>query len=306
MTNTNTHLTTTHCRNCGVTLRDADRFCWSCGQDTAPHPPTAWEFLHEFITHYVALEGKLVRTLGMLLFKPGQLSKEYIAGRKNRYVLPLRIYLTASIVFFMAVKVIGLGDGIKVVAADPDKPAVNVHVDTNAEPGGDKDEKTLTSADLKKPAKQYIHCGDGEGMCGTIKEYLEKKYKDQTVEQMLKSIREKMFSAAPYAIFLMLPFFALVTRLIYWNRKLYYGEHLVYAFHVHAFTFIGLLLMALVPGSLDNWVMLAMMIYYFIAQHRFFGGRWWATSLRYFTIANAYPMLMGLAITGVLLFAVFV
>jgi Protein of unknown function (DUF3667) len=96
-----------NCRNCGSPA--PGKFCTQCGQDTAPHPPSAGEFIHEFIGHYIAFEGKLWKTLALLFFKPGQLTKEYLAGRKLRYVLPLRLYLTISLIFFVA-----LGFGVNV------------------------------------------------------------------------------------------------------------------------------------------------------------------------------------------------
>ncbi|HET7795411.1 MAG TPA: DUF3667 domain-containing protein, partial [Rhizobacter sp.] len=73
------------CRNCG-TLAPLN-YCAECGQETALHPPTFGEFVHEFISHYVALEGALWRTLGLLLARPGRLTHEYLAGRRRRYVL---------------------------------------------------------------------------------------------------------------------------------------------------------------------------------------------------------------------------
>ena len=83
------------CRNCGA---PADgNFCPGCGQDTKAHPPSAREFLHEFAQHYVAIEGSLWTTLKKLAV-PGALTLEYLAGRKRRYIHPLRLYLTASVV----------------------------------------------------------------------------------------------------------------------------------------------------------------------------------------------------------------
>mgnify|MGYP003338492552 CR=1 FL=1 len=57
-----------HCPNCGFDLGSCPqaRFCPECGQETHLHPPTLWEFIHEFITHYVALEGVLWRSLRAL------------------------------------------------------------------------------------------------------------------------------------------------------------------------------------------------------------------------------------------------
>ena len=75
------------CRNCGAelaSLAPPTDFCPRCGQETAQHRPTLGEFLHEFVGHYVALEGALWRTLGLLLLKPGRLTREYLAGRRRR------------------------------------------------------------------------------------------------------------------------------------------------------------------------------------------------------------------------------
>ena len=101
-------ITAAQCRNCDVVFGEPrPTYCPSCGQETAAHPPTVWEFGHEFITHYIALEGKLWNTLGLLFFRPGALTQRYLIGQKRRYVNPLRLYLTASILFFIVVKLFG-------------------------------------------------------------------------------------------------------------------------------------------------------------------------------------------------------
>ena len=69
------------CRNCGE--QAPLNFCPECGQETTPHPPTLGEFLHEFVGHYVALEGALWQTLKLLLTKPGRLTREYLEGRRQ-------------------------------------------------------------------------------------------------------------------------------------------------------------------------------------------------------------------------------
>ena len=113
------------CRNCRAALaaEPAPLYCWRCGQETRLHEPTFLEFVHEFIGHYVAVEGSLWRTLKALVASPGKLTAEYFAGRRRRYVLPLRIYLSASFVFFLVVKVIGSTGGAHIVVA----PAIDSH-----------------------------------------------------------------------------------------------------------------------------------------------------------------------------------
>jgi hypothetical protein len=74
------------CPNCRTAL--AGKFCHECSQQATLHVPSAREFLHEFIGHYVALEGKLWKSLCLLLFRPGRLTREYVEGRRVRYVQP--------------------------------------------------------------------------------------------------------------------------------------------------------------------------------------------------------------------------
>lgn len=89
------------CLNCGAGL--LGEFCHVCGQKKAhPHELGVRHFfghlLHE-ITHLDS--NKIARTLKALLFRPGLLTEEYLAGRKGRHINPIRIYLTISALFFI-------------------------------------------------------------------------------------------------------------------------------------------------------------------------------------------------------------
>ncbi|MBP6369125.1 MAG: DUF3667 domain-containing protein, partial [Burkholderiales bacterium] len=74
------------CRNCGAEAPGA--YCPSCGQETALELPRAGQFMREAAGRYVALDGRMGRTLFALLFRPGFLTREYLAGRRKRYVRP--------------------------------------------------------------------------------------------------------------------------------------------------------------------------------------------------------------------------
>lgn len=65
-------------------------------------PPTIGEFAQQFGGSVMATEGALWRTLVLLFTRPGQLTREYLAGRRRHYVLPLRLYLTVSLVALLA------------------------------------------------------------------------------------------------------------------------------------------------------------------------------------------------------------
>jgi len=305
-----------YCRNCSLFLGvHPGNFCPHCGQDTAAHPPSAWEFLHEFISHYVALEGKLARSLGLLFFRPGELTRRYLEGRKNSYVLPLRLYLTASIVFFLLVKILGAGSTNKI---DPETQVENKFFSISDQaPERAKGVKVgkagppvvvggVDQAALDKPLLDSFGCELTSTWCTDLKTFLKDKYHDKSAKEVVRQIFDRAISLAPYAMFLFLPVFALMTKLLYLGRKLFYGEHLVYAFHVHAFTYLMLLLVALSSKAVGDWLYLAGAIYFWLAMRRVFGGGWWATSWRYVFIGIAYPILLLLVIVLTLIAAVFV
>ena len=86
------------CRNCGAPAPGT--FCPQCGQETAIALPTPRQFLKEAAGRYVALDGRMWRTLAALLFRPGFLTREYLAGRRRRYIRPARLFLVLSIAMF--------------------------------------------------------------------------------------------------------------------------------------------------------------------------------------------------------------
>ena len=77
-----TLLADARCRNCVAPAPDA--FCPRCGQETRLALPTARQFIKEAAGRYVALDGRLWRTLAALLLHPGFLTREYLAGRRRR------------------------------------------------------------------------------------------------------------------------------------------------------------------------------------------------------------------------------
>ncbi len=88
----------TLCLNCGADL--PGRFCPDCGQRDQPLRQPAHVFVAESVSEYLGVDGRLWRTLRRLLFRPGALTVAYLDGQRARYLRPLRIYLTATVLFF--------------------------------------------------------------------------------------------------------------------------------------------------------------------------------------------------------------
>lgn len=86
------------CRNCGAS--SPGRYCPQCGQETNLALPSAAAFLREATGRYVAFAGRMWRTLGNLVLRPGLLTREYLAGRRRRYVRPAKLFIALSIMMF--------------------------------------------------------------------------------------------------------------------------------------------------------------------------------------------------------------
>ncbi len=84
------------CANCGTAL--SGPFCAQCGQHIADYHQSVWRFVADFLDNTFCWDNKLLRTLWPLLRQPGFLTREFMAGRRVRYVHPLRLFLFTSAV----------------------------------------------------------------------------------------------------------------------------------------------------------------------------------------------------------------
>ena len=93
------------CLNCGEKLTGA--YCHSCGQIGHVHR-TLGAFGHDLLHGALHLEGKLWRTLPMLMFKPGNLTRRYIEGERARFVSPMALFLFGVFLMFAVFQMVGL------------------------------------------------------------------------------------------------------------------------------------------------------------------------------------------------------
>lgn len=91
-------LVQTTCGNCGATLHGP--FCHVCGQKAMSADLSLHEVFHEAFHELAHVDGKIVQTVRLLIRKPGALTIEFLGGRRARYISPLRLYLTFSVLFF--------------------------------------------------------------------------------------------------------------------------------------------------------------------------------------------------------------
>jgi hypothetical protein len=89
------------CVNCGAPL--TGNYCSSCGQKRFVESDRRFgHLIHQLLASATDLDGRIWRSLHALLLQPGLLSREYIEGRRGRWISPISLFLAVSVVYFIA------------------------------------------------------------------------------------------------------------------------------------------------------------------------------------------------------------
>lgn len=261
------------CPNCSTRYRG--HYCPHCGQDAHIKVPTVGKYLHELLEKYFGIEGRLPLTLRRLFLHPGAITVDYLEGRRQRYISPLRLYLAVSVLFFLCLMQV---PGISVTIA-----ATGVEINTEAMAESRLEAHTGLAAIDRRVAS----------------------FAQLSPAARNTALRGGMISSAPRAMLLLVPLFAALLMLLY--RQRYYGEHLLTALHFHSFAFL-LLLPGLVPWPqplhdwVNNLINLVLAIYLFLMLRRVYGGGWLMTALRMILILAIYVLaIAGAALATVVL-----
>lgn len=108
------HTSESACLNCGTAL--AGKHCHACGQAAHVHRSLG-AFFHDLLHGVFHFEGKIWRTLPLLAWNPGKLTREYIDGRRASYVSPIALFLFVVFLTFAVFNLIGNPVGL---GAEPD------------------------------------------------------------------------------------------------------------------------------------------------------------------------------------------
>jgi hypothetical protein len=293
------HGATGDCLNCGATLAANARFCSQCGQGTVNHPPSLFEFVHEFVSHYVAVEGTLWKSLWGLMARPGFLTREYLAGRRQRYVLPLRLLLTMGLLFFLALKLMPSGTHTLGLDGEADGETAQVMQDAASAAPAAPDKVTKVGKSLHRHAEKMniLHPDLTAQLPQGLQDRIHRAeaHWRSDPEGSLHAMGATMLGLAPYAVLCSLPFFAGLLKLLFWRQP--YGAHFVFAMHLHAAWYGMLLVTVLLPWA---WVTFAVWawsnLYPVIALKRVHEASWWTTVLRAGLLAVLHWVILGLGL----------
>jgi hypothetical protein len=222
------------------------------------------------------LDSRLWQTLVPLVIRPGQLTRDYLLGRRARFMPPFRTYLVLSVVFFLVAffdprEELGLlfepAAESTEQAEESDQNAAEIREEVLEElaeqgiivgdeelPEGPQDEDDGGSVNLKFSDGESDFDSDISDIeSADIPQWLSRRVTPERLQVMCERIRaddgralvDKLLDNVPAALFILLPLMALVLRVLYPLSKRYYVEHLLFVVHYHAFFFLILTLQIL-------------------------------------------------------------
>lgn len=138
----------THCENCGAPL--TGEFCAQCGQHAIDYRRSLLRVLVDAADSFLNWDTKFLTSLGLLLTRPWKLTNDFNAGRRIRYIHPLRLYLLASIAFFLIAKLINLNSGDAIKFDLDDRKGLDVALAKLAAPESPLTPEERTRVDLAR------------------------------------------------------------------------------------------------------------------------------------------------------------
>jgi hypothetical protein len=293
--------TVPQCDNCGASV--AGKYCSNCGQRLEHKIHSVLHFTREATEDLTHADSRLWSTILALLFKPGFLTREFLSGRRVRYLPPLRLYLVLSVLFFLIVgsehqavqplRIQSKNGTPSVTLATPDDVAGFA-----AKPGEtpQQREERVCNPHYDGPARSFVAPFLQQG-CRHF------------VEDGGRTVSDAFMHNLPKAMFIFLPALALVMKAMYRRPRHYYVEHLLFFVHNHAFGFLVFGLLALItrflPATIGNGLMAILQLYalyyLFVSMRRVYGQGRWLTLVKLVVLSFTYFIgaAITLALTGV-------
>lgn len=224
-----------NCLNCNTEV--PERYCPHCGQENTVQHESFGHLIGHVVADIVHYDSQFLKTLKYLIIRPGFLTREYWAGKRVRYVNPIKLYIFISFVFFFFMTLMNSQQ-------DHGKKAViksGLHDVVIGDGGG---------------YHGYRSVAEYDSIQASLPENQRNSFLERRIERNLIQMGESRLSTQelfkemfvhnlPKIMFLLMPLFALMVKWTHRKRGLVYTDHAIFTIHFHAVLFI-ILFVALV------------------------------------------------------------
>lgn len=238
------------CPSCGTAFKG--KHCYACGEKRVSIKDYSLKkYAEQAIDIFTHFDGKFFVSIKYLLFKPGKLTDEYLAGRRVKYMKPLQLYIIVNLLYFFFLKSFdifysGLG-----------------YVFTQ------KDFFALKAKEIAERKAAATHIG---------------------IADFIDHFNHDAQSNAKLFVFVFIPLIALSLLILYFKRYRQYVPHLVFATHFFSFYLFAfglysmLVVMPLIKYDFDffkanrpivwNIISIVVLVYFMVACKRVFKPKW--------------------------------
>jgi hypothetical protein len=254
------------CLNCGHEVEE--RFCSHCGQENLELDDSAIHLVVHYIKDLFHYDGKLWHTLKSLVTHPGLVAREYMEGKRQRHLEPVRFYAFASTVFFiMFFFVVGhdantppapasnyykrlyhLRQEKDFLKGSPDTAYINPLISSLETLSGDTTSASVDSIAREVEIDLFDVQIDTTAKMSWLEKVLAQRYNAKAEElkaqhegdefKATNAFLDEILHVLPQLFFLSLPFFSLFLKMLYWRaRKSTYVEHFIFSLYVYAYLF---------------------------------------------------------------------
>jgi len=280
------------CKNCGTTFQGY--YCPECGQSVRDFQKPFGMVAVDFLGNVAAFDTRLWHTIKPLFLRPGKLTKEFLAGKRVRYVPPFRLLFFFSFIFFLLLSFHYRGV-LRSHLKDADK--IEKQISSRGLPVDSLQnkavEKMKTHGDILQEVSKQMEAGKDTLTNSSEKEIFQK------VSMLLKYpevFMSKLLQTTSWLVFLLIPVFALFLSLFFRKTHPYYINHLIFTVHFHAFLYlagiIALLGIWVAGPKLDGFITTLLFVaagtYFFLAIRKFYQRSWWVTVKRFIWVSFFY------------------
>lgn len=253
-------------------------YCSQCGQRDIDYHQSIGTVFRDFLDSFLTFDAKVIETLWLLLSRPGELTLRFLQGQQIRFLNPIRVYVSVSLVFFLVLH-FAKPTGAILVLKD-DSPAEH-HGSASVTPQKDAEDQQFDAKIISKYGSE---------------------------QEFGARLVAEFFERLQWMILLCVPVYAGLLKLIYLRSKRPYLAHLVFAFHLHSAFFVCALVQTLL-GAISSaahvdwikWVVsllgLWLIVYLFLAQKKVYGQSWGRTAMKFLGVYTAYAVVLAAAVT---------
>lgn len=273
------------CLNCFHVVEN--RFCPNCGQENTETRKSFGHLITHFVEDFTHYDNAFWTTIKYLLFKPALLTKEYLSGKRQRFVPPVKLYIFVSFVTFFLLSVLPSefdphlepekepskknNTEKQAVADEKSKVSKNAAIITEDE----KSQKAIDSILNKEKLNDRLDLGEYASLAaydsiqkskpeakrnGFVISWIKKKIievrlKAKEKDDFFEQFKDSLFRSIPKALFLYMPFFALGLWIFHDKERWYYFDHGIFTLHYFSFllfTFSVYTLMSSLFLSIDS------------------------------------------------------